>query len=500
MRVGKVRQAGVTGGKRAVRLGCTFVAAIAAFGSGGTERAVHAQVVGAQAPPIVKNDYSLEFFQGPVIAPNRVTALGGAYTAFAEGFEGLASNAASPAVREQHSTRWFDLDVGVSASLPGGYAGVDFNNRGEGVTGDQKRRTNRFIYGLLGGRTQFGQLGLALSVEALSYQITQATDDAAGLSLTYLRFHALAAYGFFNNQLVLGGGLRGIALRLSDAGPASLSGDLLTLTGAAPQAGFLLKLNNSPFRVGGTFRATVSGAPLGDSTSRATDGVIRAGTFIAPQRIVLPWELEVGFAWQFGPRPMNAPFIEPDDHIAEFRAPLDREREKRQLTIRGTKDEAERQLRIREDKRLRAEEDVLIAEEAERLRRIRKARFNNWPRDKLLLLGSVLMTGASNNAVALEGFLDQRLETVGQAVTLSPRGGLEAEVLRDRLRVRAGGYIEPSRFSDGHVREHFTAGLDVKLFEWDLGGLFPEAVWQASTMVDLSARYQNYGLGVSIWH
>ena len=53
----------------------------------------------AQEPsPITKNDYALELFQGPLLAPGRLTGLAGATTATAQSLEGVYNNVAAPAV------------------------------------------------------------------------------------------------------------------------------------------------------------------------------------------------------------------------------------------------------------------------------------------------------------------------------------------------------------------------------------------------------------------
>ena len=72
--------------------------------------------------------------------------------------------------------------------------------------------------------------------------------------------------------------------------------------------------------------------------------------------------------------------------------------------------------------------------------------------------------------------------------------------MRDRIRARVGGYIEPSRFADGTRRQHFTFGGDIKLFQWSIFGLLPDPTWQITVVVDLAPRYQNYGIGISNWH
>ena len=110
------------------------------------------------------------------------------------------------------------------------------------------------------------------------------------------------------------------------------------------------------------------------------------------------------------------------------------------------------------------------------------------------------MTGASTNAVSLQGFLDQRVETVGKAITVTPRLGMEGEPLRDRLTLRVGTYVEPSRYEEGTPRQHFTFGGDVRLFPIDFWGLLPRANWKLGFVIDLAPRYENYGIGIGNWH
>jgi hypothetical protein len=140
-----------------------------------------------------------------------------------------------------------------------------------------------------------------------------------------------------------------------------------------------------------------------------------------------------------------------------------------------------------------------LATESARLLESRQARYANWPREKLLVLGSVLMTGASHEAVALEGFLDQKREIVGRNVVFTPRAGVEAEPIENRARIRLGGYIEPTRFDNGSVRQHFTFGGDIRLFNFDILGFFPNP-WQLQFILDAPPRYANYGVGISAWH
>jgi hypothetical protein len=130
----------------------------------------------------------------------------------------------------------------------------------------------------------------------------------------------------------------------------------------------------------------------------------------------------------------------------------------------------------------------------------RKARFENWPRAKILVVGSVLVTGMSNRAVALEGFLDQEVESVGQRVTVSPRAGIEAEPIANWVESRVGTYVEPSRFENVAARQHFTFGGDLKLLPWNMFGLTPGQVWRVSVVLDVAQRYSDWGLAIGAWH
>jgi hypothetical protein len=242
--------------------------------------------------------------------------------------------------------------------------------------------------------------------------------------------------------------------------------------------------------------------------------VKRAGAFILPDRIVQPWELELGVAYQLGPRPLNPGWVDPNDEHQELIRAVRQNRIERQAAQRGEiaelpdatpLDRAARAARIaqisREEAAMRAAEDAQLADAERLLRDERKARYLNWPRQHVLLLASLLVTGASSGAVSLEGFIEQQRELVGRTVSLSPRFAVESEAIPSLLKTRAGIYVEPTRFTDAVSREHFTVGLDVRLFAWVVFGIFPpDHEWRLSSFVDLAERYQNFGFGVGTWH
>jgi hypothetical protein len=280
------------------------------------------------------------------------------------------------------------------------------------------------------------------------------------------------------------------------------------MSGVGPELGVLYKPDDAPFRVGATVRAPVSaGNGGGPGTTTDAEGVTRTRSYVLPRSIVLPWELEAGIALQAGPRPLNPTWIDPHEHEGAVRTAIEEARDARSLEygriLEATPERQylaraaelatrERAIREVEDKRLEVEIAARLAE--------RKARYANWPREKILVVSSLLVTGASSESVAVESFLDQRRERFGRYITVMPRIGVEAEPIVGWMRVRGGSYVEPSRFDFGTARQHFTAGADVKLFKFDVFGLFDDMVWRASVAVDIAPRYSNWGLGIGAWH
>ncbi|HEY8075050.1 MAG TPA: hypothetical protein VIF62_13095, partial [Labilithrix sp.] len=130
----------------------------------------------------------------------------------------------------------------------------------------------------------------------------------------------------------------------------------------------------------------------------------------------------------------------------------------------------------------------------------RRARALNWPRERITVFASMLVVGKSENAIAVDGFLERKLDYVGTRAQYGPRFAIETEPVANLLRLRTGVYVEPSRFSDGTTREHFTFGGDLRTFSWDVFGLVADTTFRVSGFFDLSPRYTNFGLGLGAWH
>ncbi len=420
--------------------------------------------------------------------------------ALAEDTEGAAVNPAAPAVRDAYSTPWLDFDLSASVSLPGAFTRTDFDNHGDFAALPDHARAADFVDLNVGGTVQLGGFGVAATGDLQQFSITQSTPGAEGLTLQIGRWRAAAAYGAVDGQIAVGGGARVVTMQIQRSG----SGTLLTMTGFAPEVGALLMPTGRPWRLGAAARAPVSAGVL--SGDFGAGSVRTAGSLVLPSRVVMPWEVEFGVAYQLGPRPLNPGWQNPHAQERWLREIIGQDRVARarardaELAALPPEQRAARAAELdAEERTVRMIEDMRLATEVQRLDQMRRARYANWPRERILLLASVSLVGASDGAVSLEGFLDQRSETVGRTMSVIPRLGLEGEPLRERMVLRVGTYVEPSRYDSGTPRQHFTFGGDVKLFPFDLLGLFP-APWKITASLDVAPRYTSAGIGIGAWH
>jgi hypothetical protein len=423
-------------------------------------------------------------------------------------------------VRDPYSINWFDYDLAVGVSFPGAFTNTDFDNHGyNSALGANS--ANSFTDLNLGGQLQFGRFGVSATGDLLQYQDFNGATASSSQSLNTLstelgqlatggssltaqigRWKLLAGYGFLDGQIVVGAGARIVTMQMLKSGST-----LLTMTGVGPEAGLLVMPTGHRWRVGATARGPVSGGVFGSENITVDGDVRRAGNLVLPDLVTQPWEFEAGMALQLGPRPINPGWDDPHEQEAEIRAEIDRDREKRALRNELDRDlapPADREaMRLEQqvtERVLRAIEDEHLSEVSAQLKSVRKARYVNWPREKILLLASVLVTGQSPNAVSVEAFLDQISAPVGQSLSYTPRLGLEGEPLENRMLLRTGTYLEPSRYVDGNARQHFTFGADIHLFPLTFWGLLPDADWKLGLVVDLAPRYQNVGFGIGNWH
>jgi hypothetical protein len=284
------------------------------------------------------------------------------------------------------------------------------------------------------------------------------------------------------------------------------------MIGGAPELGFLIRPDWQSFRIGATVRMPVQGVPAPGFGNGLPVGIA------LPKHVVMPWEIEAGVAVQIGPRPLNPAWIDPDRQEAEVMASF-RERaaergRRRRDELARVVDPVARGAREREllqDETLAQLRDVREEQRAlGSLKRERRARYWNWPREHLLLTAELLVTGAVDDGVSIQTFLGQNelhhdpssggAGSSGATVSFSPRFGVETEPIPDLVHTRFGTYYEPSRFGDRVGRQHFTFGADLKLFHTTYWGLVPEVIYKIQATADMSPRYQSVSLGAGVWH
>ncbi len=453
------------------------------------------RVAHAQAPASPRR-LNVDFVQGPVLAPSRVTSIGGAFAGYAEGVDAIAANASAVAVRPPYSSTWFDHDLSVGLSFPAALSGDDFDNDGE-VDGHY----DHFYLLTLGMSLQFGPFGAGFLGDFQQYELRSSTPTTTPLKATLGRLHAVAGYSLLGGQLAVGGGMRVMTMSV-DAADRLAGTNIFWMAGAAPEIGVLVRPDYVPWRIGITYRAPVTTWLGGPPSGSPPLG------FEAPASLTMPWELEAGFALQAGARPLNPHWIDPQEHVRELRRDLDLSRSIRhaeaaaELATIGDADARRRRSSelAERDHTLTLREDDEFARAEALLRAERRARFQNWPRARITVVGEVLLTGPSSDAVSLQSLFANAPKTSGDSTTWSPRLGLEGEPVVDWLQVRIGSYVEPSRVRGAQARQHFTFGFDVRTVAWDMFGLAQGQVWRISAMMDVAPLYQSFGLSIGAWH
>jgi hypothetical protein len=468
----------------------------------------------ADGEPIRTNRYSIDLYQGPVLASTRVTGLAGAFVAMAEGVDGDSQNPASPAVRTPYSREHFDYDLGIGLTFPSTVSNTDFFNSGKRTDIGQPEQSGFVFLGIAVNLT-FGRWGFGVTTDLQNYNLNRA-DDALGRQGDQLNGqiavgHLQLAHSFADGELAVGIGARTLAL---DVNSQSAGGEqtLFSTVGAGFETGFVWKPSDRQFRVGGAFRTAVNTEATPESRQRIVYQADPMNELWLPDEVALPWDLNVGAAIQFGPRPLNPRFVDPNDLVLKLRRYLawrarERERRKQHELSRaraegrdtsGLSDVLDAEASVQQ-----ALDDAALERAERRSERALILRYASMERFFVLLTGSLLVSGAVDDAVGVESFLARRVQRSGERVSLSPRAAVETELWPRWTRVRGGSYYEPTRFSTNNEgdRIHVTFGLDQKLFPWQVFGLFSEGTeWRLSGALDAARGYFGWGVAIGLWH
>jgi hypothetical protein len=117
---------------------------------------------------------------------------------------------------------------------------------------------------------------------------------------------------------------------------------------------------------------------------------------------------------------------------------------------------------------------------------------------QLMVALELSLIGAVDNGYGVEAFAAKQLQVSGRNISATPRLGLEGEVIPGWLRLRAGSYLEASRFPETTARLHGTAGFEGRIFSFRLGG--HERRVSVSAASDFATRYKNLALSVGFWN
>ena len=105
------------------------------------------------------------------------------------------------------------------------------------------------------------------------------------------------------------------------------------------------------------------------------------------------------------------------------------------------------------------------------------------------------------DAVGVQSFLQQVTDRSGESAVWTPRLGIEVEPEGGWVQLRAGTYLEPTRFREGATRLHGTFGFDLRLFRWSMFGAFDaQTYWRVGGVIDGAREYLGWGLAVGAWH
>lgn len=415
--------------------------------------ATHSYAVGAEGSEIDDSNYTIDFHEGPVLHGSRILGMAGSIATLSPGVEGYSVNPSSAAARTPWSRDWFDWELDGSIGTAAALSRTDFDNNG-----DSSYASDAGLLLSLGIGFQFGGFGVGLHTDINRYEArARAEADDSEVNIDVERVHLVGAHAFFDGQLMLGAGLGTYSINLSLPQTAGENqATAATVSGSSIQVGATWSPTDLPVRVGGGLRVgfedDAGAVPQGVDAD--ADGNYVARGYVLPRKVLPPTELHLGVATQLFQR-LNQQWVVPRTRLGDRRAAA----------------------------RRKALED------------------NPEPRGHLLIAAGVKVTLPVDDAVGIDSFLKQEVERSGRYASFSPRLGIEGEPWIDMLKLRAGTYLEPTRFASSSPRLHWTAGTAIHIpVEWNIFGLADDGTtFRIGGAVDRAARYFGWSASVGIW-
>ena len=470
--------------------------------------------LGPEGSPIDTSDYSVDLTRGVVVGTSRVVGLSGAATALAQGVEGGLQNPSAVAYRGAQWPDWYDYWLAAGVTYPF-QSGDFYNSGGFASTGQPEEESTVFF--IPGVYWQMWNFGIGLTIDAQFVKLDLPADSTAAsqdpLRLRFTTFHIQAGYGFWDGQLIIGAGLRILRQRSYVSDGFVSDGDLYETLGLGAELGVMLKPHRKRWSLGAALFPKMSTGlrDRGDAT-QTRDADIVVGDFYLPRNTTLATTGSVGFAYQFGPRPSNPPWISAEKLAAEELERLDRRKarlraeEGRAIAKAKAHGGPDVDLCVQAVRQRYARKYADLKHERKEMKKLaweqlRKEYRWGWPRRYYLLTADVWLHGRVQDGVGVESFLFQTVQRSGEKITVSPRLGFEAEVWPARMKLRAGTYLEPSRFQESTLRVHGTFGFDINVLKWNVFGLWPDDYrWQITTAFDFARDYGSFSVGIGGWY
>ena len=491
----------------------TALVLLALLGSVGLSARAAGQL-GPDGSPITTSNYTVDLTRGVVISTSRVIGLSGAATSLAQGVEGGLQNPAAVAYRGPQWPDWYDYWLALGSTFP--FQSGDFYNSGR-VLGNTGAVSNDTFFLIPGAYFQMWNLGIGLTIDSqfirLKGVVNPATMEQETLRLRFTTFHIQAGYGFFNGQLILGGGLRILRQRAFQSKRIVSDGDVYKTLGLGAEVGLILRPHHKRWSLGASVFPTIStGVGTKGNITPNPDGDIVVGDFFLPRSTKIPTTGSVGFSYQFGPRPPNPPWVSAEALAADELERLDRrkraakEAEQEEIAAVRARGGPDVELCVQAVEQRYARKYARIKQSRKETRKLawdmlRKQYRWGWPRRYYLLTADLWFNGRVDNGVGVESLLFQTVQRSGEKITVSPRVGFETEAVPTRMKIRAGTYLEPTRFAQSTPRIHGTLGFDISLFKWNVFGLWPDDYrWQVSAALDLARKYTSFSVGIGGWY